>query len=43
MTKRSVMAPAPPIAKKVSPLWTAGILAVAGIVTLLILMLATGR
>ena len=45
MTKNNVVAPAtpPPIARKVGPMWTAGILAVAGLVTLLILMLATGH
>jgi hypothetical protein len=44
MTKRDTMSPAPPpIVRKDSPLWTVGILAAAGAVTLVILMRATGH
>jgi hypothetical protein len=42
--RKDTMSPAPPpIARKDSPLWTVGILAAAGVVTLLILILATGH
>jgi hypothetical protein len=44
MSKRREMAPeAPRPSSKDGPLWTVGILAAAGVVTLLILMLATGH
>ena len=43
MTKDTTSPAPPPVARKDSPFWTVGILAAAGIVTLLILILATGH